>query len=371
MISDTTSTGQVGSVPSTEYDFPDPPRDAAAWAARADELAEWTLEHLVNRKDVWGAYWPFHLRDERGKIWTAPGRAKRGKVYLTPAVLDRHYRGQDVGHLIGLHSTSADNTSISGAADIDLHEGSQVTAEANQTAAIGWYDRLATIGFSPLLTSSNGMGGFHECVLFREPVPTPRVFAFLLWLVSDYATRGLTAAPETFPKQAQINPGQYGNWLRLPGRHHSREHWSQVWNGQHWLDGEEAVQHILSLKGDSPDLIPAEAQEHEPPKVRITVRFVPAHQRHFGRGGNLDQRIRAYMGKLPHRSAGQKRDDIAYCFAAWLVRDLELADEVALPYLEEWDRGNNPPKGTDRLREIIASAHQYGKHAVGCAREGR
>ena len=48
-------------------------------------------------------------------------------------------------------------------------------------------------------------------VLFREPVPTPRVYALLKWLVADHARHGLTAAPETFPKQPRIGEGRFGN----------------------------------------------------------------------------------------------------------------------------------------------------------------
>jgi hypothetical protein len=71
------------------------------------------------------------------------------------------------------------------------------------------------------------------------------------------------------------------------------------------------------------------------------------------------------MARLPHREEGQQRDDIAYVFAAWLVRDLHLPDDVALSWLHEWDAGNRPPKGDARLVEIISNAHKYGQRAYG------
>jgi hypothetical protein len=74
---------------------------------------------------------------------------------------------------------------------------------------------------------------------------------------------------------------------------------------------------------------------------------------------------------LPHLGEGQGRDDVAWHFAAWLTRDLGLSDESALPWLEEWDAGNRPPKGSDRLREITANARRYGQHAVNCGVDGR
>jgi hypothetical protein len=57
---------------------------------------------------------------------------------------------------------------------------------------------------------------------------------------------------------------------------------------------------------------------------------------------------------------------VAFGFAAFLVRDLALTDDVALDWLSRWDAGNRPPKGRDRLVEIIQSAHAYGQRPVGC-----
>ncbi len=48
-----------------------------------------------------------------------------------------------------------------------------------------------------------------------------------------------------------------------------------------------------------------------------------------------------------------------------MARDLGLPDDAALGWLNLWDARNHPPKGEDRLREILASAHQYGKHEYG------
>jgi putative DNA primase/helicase len=52
---------------------------------------------------------------------------------------------------------------------------------------------------------------------------------------------------------------------------------------------------------------------------------------------------------------------------------MELTDSQALGWLEEWDSGNMPPKGRERLLEIIANVHQYGQRGYGSAyvRTGR
>ena len=52
----------------------------------------------------------------------------------------------------------------------------------------------------------------------------------------------------------------YGDWLRLPGRHHSREHYTRIWNDEPfadtpWLDGHDAIDRILSTQLASVELL--------------------------------------------------------------------------------------------------------------------
>jgi hypothetical protein len=347
-----------------------PAADWREWAARAGELAAWADRLLVVRRDVWGGY---YCVIGAGAEWvtnqtTHPRKEDRGRRFLTLDGLGRHFRAASTRDVIGLHTTTPDNLSRWGAVDIDHHGDQSPDPAKNLAAALAWYDELTRLGFRPLLTDSNGRGGFHLRVLFRDPVATPRVFALMRWLVRSYARHGLTAAPETFPKQPEVEPGRFGNWLRLPGRHHTRPHWSRVWDGARWLEWHDAIVFMLALAGDAPALIPVEAQAHEPPKVRVVVRFVPAHPPR--RGTSLERRVRGYMARLPNLSEGQGRDNVGYSFACWLVRDLGLSDGDALPWLEEWDQRNSPPKGTQRLLEIMGSARRYGQRPVACATGG-
>jgi hypothetical protein len=319
-----------------------------AWASRSRELARWAMARLVNRTDVWGGYLPL---SERGKTYTKPdgtqgvvpttvtrpAKNRRGQVVLTEDILARHFAASRPEHVVGLHTTSPENTSKWGATEIDWH-GEGCAPDAYRDAALAWYENLVGKGFRPLLTDSNGKGGCHLRVLLAEAVPTPRVFAFFHALVADHAKRGIPK-PEVFPKQACIESGRYGNWLRVPGRHHTREHWARVWDGGAWLEGAAAVAFILDLEGSPASLIPD--------------------------GIDVEHRVRTYMAKLPHLGEKQGRDDVAYNFAAFLVRDLNLPDDVALRWLEEWDAGNRPPKGRERLREIIANVHVYGHRPYG------
>jgi hypothetical protein len=345
----------------------DPAAIAAAWADRADELAAWADRVLVNRRDIWGGY--YRTRNARGEWVTAtmtcPRVADRGRLDLAAAVLLQHFRATRTRDVVGLHTTSRENTSRWGGIDIDKHGDGGNDPAANLAAAVAWYERLRGLGFVPLLTDSNGRGGYHLLVPFTGPVATPRVYAFLRWLTADHARHGLAHAPECFPKQPRIDPGRCGNWLRVCGRHHTRDHWSRAWNGSDWLEGEAAVAHVLALAGSAPDLIPAEAAAPPAPVLHVSLSPAPAGRR---RCGGLAARIQAYMSRLPNLALGQGRDDIAYLFSAFLSRDLALPDAVVLEWVQRWDCGNTPPLGRQRLEEILASVHTYARRPLGCGR---
>src|SRR5262249_43389837 len=161
-------------------------------------------------------------------------------------------------------------------------------------------------------------------------------------LTRDHGRLGFGRPPEQFPKQADVRRCRkgFGNWLRLPGRHHKREHWSRVWDGQGWLEGAQAVAFMLAMEGDPPGLVPE--SQPPPPPGQTHSRPGPAGG---CRSGNLSARIAGYLRRLPNLGEGQGRDDIGYQFACFLVRDLALGDDIARDWLRRWDAGNLPPKG--------------------------
>ena len=240
---------------------------AVAWRdpRLASELARWTFARLVNRCDVWGGY----LRD--GTTTTRPAKTKRGKSTLTIGTLLSHYRSTGRSSIVGLHSGSVgpDATAKWIAADIDAH-GDNVDAVTNEKAAINWYSVAFELGFHPLLNESNGRGGFHLRIIFAASIELTLAYKFARWLFRDATACGLPKL-ETFPKQPTLTapgqPGEFGNWLRLPGRHHKRDFWSGVWDGTEWVRGEQATAHILALTGDDPKLIPEAATSLTDPKT--------------------------------------------------------------------------------------------------------
>ena len=238
-----------------------------AWTQHAPALAAWTDKTLVNRRDAYGSY---IAREAR----TDPDRtAITAKSPVTLAVLQRHFAGRSTGDLIGLHSTARDEANGEGeiascwsrwlGIDIDRHDD-DTNPDVTREAAKRLLDIANQIGFSALLFDSNGRGGYHLLVIFEAPVPTEKVHALGKWMVREWKTIGLSSEPEIFPKQASIPAGGFGNWLRLPGLHHSRDHHTKVWGGSSWLEGSEAIKAIIRTKGSPADLIPVESLT--PPK---------------------------------------------------------------------------------------------------------
>jgi hypothetical protein len=248
---------------------------ADCFRGRAGRLASWTWDRLVNRTDAWGAYRPL---EDIGKTFVRKNGSLRKlgsqttrKGELTLDLLAQHFVGRSRRHIIGLHTASADNQSKGGALDVDQHGDDPACAEANPLAALHWYDVLAQKGFRPLLTTSDGKGGYHLRVLLAQPIDAGRVRHFLDALTADHHTVGLEKRPEVFPKQADVRRSQkgFGNWLRVPGRHHKRDYWSETWDGSRWLSGSDAIDFMLSLKGDDPRFIPPVALE----TPRVTPRL--------------------------------------------------------------------------------------------------
>lgn len=249
-----------------------------AWGQRAPELTHWTRLRLLNRDDGYLSYLAEAYRGGGGSITrTMPPKDERHPGVLTDAIVSAHYAGYGIGDLIGVHAIGPDNLSRWLVVDIDKHDDDSADAGANLAGAVALHARLRGLGFQPLLLDSNGAGGFHLLVVFGAPTPSETVYRFGRWLAASYTTLGLPVAPETFPKQVAVTATHpYGSAWRLPGRHHTRPHWTRVWDGGLWLDGQAAINRIVAYRGDDPALIPADARAFEPrPKAILASR--PPH----------------------------------------------------------------------------------------------
>jgi uncharacterized phage-associated protein len=257
---------------------------AEEWQRNADDMAIWAMERLVNRRDVWGQY---TLKSGEVHVVTLPIKERRdtGSDMVTLNKLRRHFGGRAVSHLIGLHVESDHETCKWFAIDVDLHDETIANADeialANLAACREWATRLREKMLDPCIIDSNGIGGFHLLVLLDGEYPVADVHEFIAELRSDYERFGLLQKPELFPSKPKPDKDErLGNWLRLPGRHHTRPHYSRVWNfdavGENeWLEGSEAIEAIISLR---PAALP------QPSEVRkLARRIAPKQQEPLSR----------------------------------------------------------------------------------------
>lgn len=288
---------------------------AEEWKSRSRELAEWAMEKLVNRKDVWGQYASLTEGEKKKlgrtyKAMTLPVAAKRGPDMVTLDKLTRHFASQHRRRpqIVGLHAKSKEDTSRWLGIDIDMHDDNKADAEEhsrrNLVGALKWWRQLQAMGYDPLLFDSNNNGGYHLWVLFEEPAPTEHVFAFAWSIVSTWEETNLSEEPETFPKKPKVKKdGEdvLGAWFRLPGLHHSRDHYARVWSGDEWLDdpwlsGHAAIDAMLQCMGGPPPPAVSAPEDHS----RITIRGVQ---------GKRGEALRADSLKTekPKRAVDRKR----------------------------------------------------------------
>ncbi|HEY0780093.1 MAG TPA: hypothetical protein VGD56_19160 [Gemmatirosa sp.] len=343
---------------------------AAHWAVHADALVARDRATLVNRDDVWGQYRPLHKRETapdgtQQKHWTLPARDRRGVERLTPETIARHYRGRDVGHVIGLHAIGADGCARWLAFDFDNHEDRADVTDGNRAAAADLCRWLAFFGLAGLIEDSDGRGGLHVWALFDRPAPAPLVYAFAQAVLLEAKT-----AAETYPKQAHVPHGKYGSWLRLPGRHHTRDHVSRFLIDGAWCAPEDAPRAWLEAPRSDPaamlhvaGTLPSAERAPDPATVVRVVPWQPPTT-----PTDVTRRVEGYMRRLPTGlGAGEGRNHAGFRFACWLVRDMALDDADARAWLTRWNAQQRTPMSSAKVAALVSDAHAYGSRGVGTA----
>jgi hypothetical protein len=347
---------------------PSPPADpAAAWGERAEELVKWAMCRVFVRVDRFGHYKTEPVTGEKSAAtgWWPAGR-DFGKWRL-----GSHFTATGRDAVTGAHAltptTGPDDPCFGKwvAVDIDNHSDTD-SPEWNTAYALKLYSDLAGIGFRPLLVhwdAGNGLGhgGFHLWVFFDRQVSGKLLHRFATWIVRSAGRFAVRVGEkvvrhegevETFPKKhtswtGTNGKGLGGGWIRLPGRHHTRPVFASVFDEHRWVEGATAVETILSLNGDSPDLIPADARIYDPPVTKKA-----------GAGGGGAGGMRITSGRW--KEGG--RNDGVYWLACRMVERGRCFD-LGLIEVKRLNRALCvPPLGDDEVTRTVASAY---------SREGR
>lgn len=345
-------------------------KDAAGWREHAEPLAEFVLTHLPNRIDRWGAYLrPAYRQADKSKVWTAPAAARRGIDFLSRGVVRQHFCARDGGDTIGLHTTSDENTSRWLGFDFDVHEepGAAVSDKKRASVETAFWWCVDALGerCSLLLEDSDGDGGRHLWTRFDAPIDTPALYVFAA-SIAEACKDATGELPETFPKQARLQLNReggkmLGNWLRLPGRHHTRPYWSRLALADGaWRSGADAAAVFLSWASTPADAVPP--IESWPVSATPPVTTTPYDPRRepFGTPRSRADRIENLVRKVPHGTAGSQRSDRLFYLAAVLRHDLQCHAVEALPILRAWNLGNTPPLPDWKIEDTWQNAGNYG-----------
>jgi len=265
-----------------------------AWQLRAAELAEHAIANLGNRTDAMGTY------GSSGPTCRYLPNAEQLRAGLV-----EHFQAVTIG---GLYPNSKPDSeglwdARFGCVDLDLkpdHPRKEFRQRRNHFYAMLILRKLESAGISCLVEDSNGRGGYHIWFRLSESIPVARLYAFLRSLVADAEEHGFERSfqcvdeneqprflpngkpvpgddrPETFPAQSKASDKGLGNFIRLPGRHHThKDHWSRCWGDGEWLDEKQSVDAWLTLPAADTSLIPEipveEPAQLEPVRTSKTV----------------------------------------------------------------------------------------------------
>jgi hypothetical protein len=189
---------------------------------------------------------------------------------LDADVLRRHFTATRPEDVCGLHITAPDQTYLVTIVDIDAHSD-DADLQANFALALHVYHTAQALGFDVLLLDSNGKGGYHVWIIHRKLIPMWQSFRLGKWLIRDYQKFGVKEQPESFPKNDHLVGKRIGNFIRLPGRHPKRDHYTRVWDDDRkgWRSGAAAVRAILRCRGRAVDVaqvVPADFTGKPPRK---------------------------------------------------------------------------------------------------------
>jgi hypothetical protein len=214
------------------------------WIELAEQLQDFASSRFINRVDVCGTYVKKETEPD------APFSGFTGSN-LKPCDILSHFHGEiheNNGFLttcIGAHTIDGTNFCKWIAFDVDRHDD-RVTVEGNWQIVQSLLRSVESMGLKAVVEDSNGDGGFHIWIFLFPSMPSTDAHALAAKIRED---AGVYC--EIYPKQAFLDPGQKGNWLRLPGKHPNREHWSKFWDGNAWV----GPQALLDAPVNSPPQI--------------------------------------------------------------------------------------------------------------------
>jgi replicative DNA helicase len=206
---------------------------------------------------------------------------------------------------------------------VDAHDET-ADPEANWQCVNLIVDTLGTFELAPLVCESNGKGGYHIRTFFKKPVPSAAAYWLGEVIHARLAAAGLPKV-EVFPKRGEVTLATpYGNWMRLPGKHPKRDHWTRIWDREteRWLEGKAAARALIQIAGDATEQLLKAFHAQQPQHGSK-----PARPPHGRPAGHEADRVRAALEYY-------RNDNLPY--DTWLAVGMSLNDWDSTCGLEIW-----------------------------------
>jgi hypothetical protein len=269
-----------------------------------------TIEQLrdlfVNRSDVYAA------QTERG--------FSKIDLELTNEVLERHLAGQVT---LGVYQLSEKSEVKWICFDFDDEEAEMKSLEMFK------YVKSTRFSDASLLEFTGGRG-FHVWIFFKHLVPGWQGRTIAKKLAEEAAVHC-----EIFPKQDKIEPGTYGNLVRLP-------------LGIHKKTGKRS---IFVAPASLSEVQPTEVPLEEPPKEEEWKQ--KKHDPY------------PCWNRMMQGVAEGTRDHVAFALAR-RMKDMGLTAPMIVNALSEWNMHNKPPLTEQELSIKVRSAFKR-SYSVGCS----
>lgn len=325
-----------------------------AWATYAPLLAEWVLA-LAVRVDLHLRYRLF-LAD-KGTAGVEP-EVRATTVYepLTTTALVQHFRATDYSAICGFAVTSPDEMCRLVVLDFDAH-GPDDDPEANFRMALAVYKEARQSGLDCLLLDSDGRGGLHLYAILPRVILMAVAWRLGKWLARNYRSYGLKKPPESFPNAAQLSGKRVGRFIRIPGRHPKRDHWTRVWCPAtcRWLEGGEAILAILQHTGSDVDpaqIVPAAFEPEQldnsvktrcaPPAPRVPVAPEPTTGRRSQIADFIEHAEHVFHCELAERALAWLKEPFWDDYDCWIKVGMALKQlgDDGLRLWHEWSRAS-------------------------------
>lgn len=180
---------------------------SGAFVLNSHNRIEFLRRFIITRDDV-------YARQEKD------GRYRKVEKLLTDAALTRHLSGNIT---LGCYNASLEGRVKYATIDLDNHEGKRITpTEIVQKQVKKCVLALNELG-APFALVESSPGCYHVNIYFNPPAKVEEAYDFIRWVARN---AGIPDA-EVFPKQRNLEAGDYGNLVRCDfGKHQRKQTWS-------------------------------------------------------------------------------------------------------------------------------------------------